>query len=76
MAELTKRTVRIGRIYHIKVADVQYRAFIWQTGKTFCGRLEDQPQVQPCRGNTVPLVQQQLVAALKVSLAPGMPHRG
>ncbi len=70
MAESTKRTVRKGRIYHIRVADVEYRTFIWQTGRSFCGRVEDQPQVQLCRGNTVLVVQALLTAALTASLSP------
>ena len=68
MAE-PKSTVRKGRIYYIRVADGEYRAFIWQSGSGFSGRFEDQPQVQPCKGRTVTLVQEQLRAALATSLA-------
>lgn len=68
MAEPGKRVVRKGRIYHITVADVGYRTFIWQTGKSFCGRIEDQPQVQLCRGSSVVTVRDQLCAALATSL--------
>ena len=64
MAEQTKRTVRKGQIYHLRVAEVEYRAFIWEMGKGFCGRVEDQPQVQQCRGRTVVAVRDQLRAAL------------
>ncbi|NWF80751.1 MAG: hypothetical protein HXY37_11980 [Chloroflexi bacterium] len=64
MADSTKRTVRKGRVYPMKVADVEYRAFIWQSGSGFCGRLEDQPQVALCRGRTVVAVRNQLSAAL------------
>jgi len=67
MAE-PKRIVRKGRIYHLRVADAEYRAFIWQAGKSFCGRVEDQPQVQVCRGSTVTTVRAQLTAALAASL--------
>jgi hypothetical protein len=63
-----KSTVRKGQIYHLKVADGEYRAFIWQTGTGFCGRVEDQPQVLPCKGRTVTLVREQLRAALAASL--------
>lgn len=85
MAETAKRTVRKGRIYHISVADVEYRAFIWESGKTFCGRVEDYPQVQPCSGRTVHAVRDQLSTALQAHLsgagavAPGArssAHRG
>lgn len=69
MAESTKSTVRKGRIYHIRVADAEYRAFIWETGKSFCGRVEDQPQVLPCRGASVVAVRTQLTAALTAHLA-------
>lgn len=68
MAEQTKRTVRIGRIYHMQIADADYRAFIWQTGASFCGRVEEHPQVPLCRGRTVVLVREQLREALVASL--------
>lgn len=68
MAELTKRTVRKGRIYYLSVAEVTYRAFIWQTGTSFCGRVEDHPQVPLCRGRTVSAVREQLSVALAASL--------
>lgn len=68
MAESAKRTVRKGRIYHIKVADVAYRAFVWQTGASFCGRVEDHPQVPLCRGRTVLVVCEQLREVLAASL--------
>lgn len=64
MAESTKRTVRKGRVYQLTVAGVEYRAFIWQAGTGFCGRVEDHPQLQPCRGRTVVQVRDQLAAAL------------
>lgn len=64
MAEQAKRTVRKGRIYQIRVAEVDYRAFIWQSRSGFCGRVEDHPQVQPCYGRTVVAVRDQLCAAL------------
>ena len=69
MAEQSKRTVRKGRIYHFRVADTEYRAFIWQAGSGFCGRVEDHPQVQPCRGRTVVAVRDQLCAALLTTLS-------
>jgi hypothetical protein len=68
MAETAKRTVRKGRIYHIQVADTAYRTFIWQAGASFCGRVEDHPQVPQCRGRSVVMVQEQLSAALAASL--------
>lgn len=69
MAESTKRsTVRKGRIYHVRVAEVEYRAFIWQTGTSFCGRVEDRPEVPLCRGRTEVAVREQLCAALAASL--------
>lgn len=70
MAETTKRTVRKGQIYHVRVGDTAYRAFIWQNGASFCGRVEDHPQVPQCRGRSVPLVRQQLCDALAASLKP------
>jgi hypothetical protein len=70
MAESTKSTVRKGRIYHVKVADADYRAFIWQAGKSFCGRVEGHPQVQLCRGPSVVAVRDRLCAALAASLVP------
>lgn len=68
MAETTKRTVRKGRIYHVRVADTAYRTFIWQSGAGFCGRVEDQPQVPLCRGRTVVMVRDQLCQALAANL--------
>ncbi|HMQ32776.1 MAG TPA: hypothetical protein PKD53_18740 [Chloroflexaceae bacterium] len=68
MAETSKSTVRKGRIYHLQVADADYRAFIWQTGTSFCGRVEDHPQVPLCRGRTVVVVREQLREALAASL--------
>lgn len=73
MAVQAKRTVRKGRIYHVKVAEADYRTFIWQAGSGFCGRVEDQPQVGLCRGRTVIAVRAQLCAALAVSLVPKHP---
>lgn len=64
MAELTKRTVRKGRVYHVRVGQVDYRAFIWQTGTSFCGRVEDHPQIEQCRGRTEIAVREQLSQAL------------
>jgi hypothetical protein len=70
MAEQAKRTVRKGRIYHVKVAEANYRTFIWEAGSGFCGRVEDQPQVELCKGRTVLAVRNQLCAALAVTLVP------
>jgi hypothetical protein len=67
MAETTKRTVRKGRIFHVRVADVTYRTFIWEIGTGFCGRVEDHPQVPQCRGRTEVAVREQLSAALAAS---------
>lgn len=64
MGEATKRTVRKGRIYQVRVGEVDYRAFIWQTGTSFCGRVEEQPQIPHCRGRTVIAVRDQLRLAL------------
>lgn len=68
MPKSTKATVRKGRVYQLRVADRVYRAFIWQSGSGFCGRVEDHPQIPQCRGRTVPLVQEQLCEALVASL--------
>jgi hypothetical protein len=38
-------------------------------GSGFCGRVEDNPQVEPCRGRTVVNVRDQLCAAMTASLA-------
>lgn len=64
MAETTKRTVRKGRVHHVRVGEVDYRAFIWQTGTSFCGRVEEQPQIAECRGRTELVVRNQLCQAL------------
>lgn len=64
MAEATKRTVRKGRVHHLRVGMVDYRVFIWQTGTSFCGRVEDQPQIAECRARTELLVRDQLCLAL------------
>lgn len=71
MAEMTKRTVRKGRIYHVQVADVAYRTFIWETGTSFCGRVEEHPQVPECRGRTAVAVREQLCQSLAASLKQG-----
>jgi hypothetical protein len=68
MANSTKPTVRKGRIYYIRVADVEYRTFIWEAGKQFRGRVEDQPQVPQCQGSSVDIVRTQLVAGLSAIL--------
>lgn len=68
MTVSTKRTVRKGRIYHIRVADITYRAFIWQTGASFCGRVEDEPDIPERRGRSEAAVREQLSAALVASL--------
>jgi hypothetical protein len=70
MPKPPKHTVRKGRIYHLRIADDVYRAFIWQSGNGFCGRVEDHPQVAQCRGRTVVVVQEQLREALAASLNP------
>jgi hypothetical protein len=48
----------------MRVGEVDYRAFIWQTGASFCGRVEDQPQIAECRGRTELMVRNQLCLAL------------
>jgi len=70
MAESSKRTVRKGRVYHITVATVAYRAFVWKAGSGFCGRVEEQPQIALCRGRTALAVRDQLCAALATSTEP------
>lgn len=66
MAERIKqRTVRKGRIYYIRVAEVEYRAFIWEMGVGFCGRVEDHPEVPACRGRTTVAVRTMLSTALR-----------
>jgi hypothetical protein len=75
MADSTKSTVRKGQIYRVKVAEVEYRAFIWQAGTGFCGRVEDQPHVAPIRGRTIVAVRDQLCAALTANPAPERPPR-
>ncbi|NTW01100.1 MAG: hypothetical protein HGA19_07270 [Oscillochloris sp.] len=69
MAERTKRVIRKGRIYYFRVADVEYRVFIWEAGSGFCGRIEDYPQVQQCSGRTAIAVRDQLCAAMTANLA-------
>jgi hypothetical protein len=69
MAEAKKRLVRKGRIYQVRVADVEYRTFIWEDGSWFSGRVEDNPQITPCRARTAIAVREQLLAALTASLA-------
>jgi len=61
---MAKPIVRKGRVYHVTVADVEFRAFIWQAGSGFCGRVEDQPHLGLCQGRTVVAVRDQLCAAL------------
>ncbi|NJM08726.1 hypothetical protein HC891_24860 [Candidatus Gracilibacteria bacterium] len=68
MANL-KSIVRKGRIYSVTVAETEYRAFIWQNGKNFSGRVEDHPQVQLCHGPSVVVVRERLRVALSASLA-------
>ncbi|MFV9507273.1 MAG: hypothetical protein AB4911_22205 [Oscillochloridaceae bacterium umkhey_bin13] len=63
-----QRTVRKGRIYYLKIADVEYRAFIWETGTSFCGRIEDHPKLGTCQGKTVTAVRNQLSTALTAAL--------
>lgn len=72
MADSSKRTVRKGRVYHLTIASVDYRAFIWKAGSGFCGRVEEQPQIAMCRGRSVPAVRDLLCAAL-AKLAPADP---
>ncbi len=68
MAETTKRTVRKGRIHHVQVADTGYRLFIWEAGTSFCGRVEDHPEVPQGRGRTELAVREQLCQALAAAL--------
>lgn len=68
MPESKKRIVRKGRIYHLRVADVVYRTFIWQDGSGFRGRVEEHPEVPQCRGRNVVVVREQLCVALAASL--------
>jgi hypothetical protein len=64
MADSAKRTVRKGQIYHLRVADIEYRAFIWQSGSSFCGRIEDHPELPLCRGRSIVAVREQLCTML------------
>lgn len=68
MADSLKRTVRKGRIVHLKVANIAYRTFIWQTGTSFSGRVEGHPHVEECRARTEDAVREQLRLALTASL--------
>jgi len=52
------------------MAQVAYRAFVWKEGSGFCGRVEEHPQITPCRGRTAIAVRDQLCAALAASMAP------
>jgi hypothetical protein len=60
MKERQTRIVRQGRIYNFRIADVEYRAFIWSMGRQFCGRVEDEPQVPQMRGRTALAVRDML----------------
>ncbi len=60
MKERQTRIVRKGRIYNFRIADVEYRAFIWSMGSQFCGRVEDQPQVPQIRARTALAVRDML----------------
>ncbi|NTU81383.1 MAG: hypothetical protein HGA45_18725 [Chloroflexales bacterium] len=68
MAEQVRRTVRKGRIYHFRIADVEYNAFIWEVGTSFCGRVEGHPQVPQCRGRTPLAVRDMLRTGLTAVL--------
>ena len=46
------RVQRSGRIYHFSVNEVDHKAFIWQLGKQFHGRVEGAPHVPHCTGRT------------------------
>lgn len=74
MAASKQRTVRKGSIYFVKVGETEHRAFIWEMGTGFCGRVEQHPEVEPVRGRTVAAVREQLRAALAAStLVDGPP---
>lgn len=60
------RVQRSGRIYHFSVNEVDHKAFIWQLGKQFHGRVEGAPHVPQCSGRTAlevrDALQQKLIA--------------
>lgn len=70
MTRSRRGSIRKGRVYHITVAQVAYRAFVWEDGSWFCGRVEEEPQIMPCRGRTAIAVRDQLCAALAASIIP------
>ena len=52
---MTKRQGRVqrqGQIYRFSINGSDYAAFIWQLGRQFRGRIEDNPQVPECTGRT------------------------
>jgi hypothetical protein len=52
---MTKRQGRVqrqGQIYRFSIDGLDYAAFIWQLGRQFRGRIEDNPQVPQCTGRT------------------------
>ena len=46
------RVHRQGQIYRFSIDGTDYSAFIWQFGKQFRGRIEENPQVPHCTGRT------------------------
>lgn len=63
------RIVRQGRIYRFKVDELEYAAFIWQVGRQFCGRVEENPQVPQQRARTALAVRDALYSWLVTAKA-------
>jgi len=69
MERRSKTVVRKGIIYHFTVEGMEYKAFIWQAGSQFCGRVNDNPQIAECAGRTAQAVRDALATSLTKAIA-------
>lgn len=69
MERRSKTVVRKGTMHYFTVEGIEYKAFIWQTGSQFYGRINDNPQIAECAGRTAQAVRDALATSLTKAIA-------
>lgn len=69
MEKQPERVIRQGRIYGFTVSGTDYGAFVWQVGRSFCGRVVGHPQVPQIEGRTTLAVRDALSSWLATATA-------
>ena len=69
MEKQPERVIRQGCICRFTVNGTDYGAFVWQVGRSFCGRVVGHPQVPQSEGQTMLAVREALSSWLATATA-------